>query len=72
MKRELVRWWQKQQQRLRTSPLVTAWMGVNSSRDNLYEPLVYEARREEQDVSETADQGQSEQGHHGQDEVDRD
>jgi hypothetical protein len=72
MKQELVRWWQKQKRRLRTSSLVTAWMGVNSSRDELYFPNVYAARREEQDGSETADQGQPEQGQKVQDESGRD
>ena len=71
MKQELVRLWQKLQQLLRTSPLVTAWMGANSNRDFLYEPLVYTARQEEQDVSETADQGQPEQGQNVRDEFGR-
>jgi len=67
MKQELVRWWQRQKRRLETSPLVTVWMGVNSSRDDLYMPLVYAARREEQDASKTAEQGQNVQHKSGRD-----
>ena len=71
MKQALVHWWQKRIRRLRTSSLVTAWMGASSNRDFLYEPLVYAARGEEPEGSETADQGQPEQEQQGQDEVGR-